>query len=185
MKRGLIKKCIGISFLALFGYLLFASVIKWSDNKGIKERLKSFDTDGMIRLNRQALSLEDFLGRYLLVILFNSECDFCQQEARDIQSNIEALGETKVLMVSTESFRQIQDFQKRFKLIHPNIQLARIEPEKAHQKFGKFSFPKLFLYNPEGDLIETFNGRTKMSTIIGELKRDGAPIIEMIPPSSE
>ena len=86
-------------------------------------------------LNRHALSMEDFLGRYLLVILFNSECDFCQQETRDIQSNIEALDKTQVLMVSTESFALLQEFREQFELIHPNIQLARIDPEKAYQKF--------------------------------------------------
>jgi len=110
-------------------------------------------------------------NKKVVIILFNSECDHCQSELKDIRNHVEAFRAVDVLLVSTESLNEIKSFAMQSGLhTYPNFHFANISSENLHTTFGVVLFPHMYIYNTDKSLLKEFKGETKVDAIIKYIK---------------
>jgi hypothetical protein len=73
------------------------------------------------------------------------------------------------MMVSTESVEEIEAFRHQYRLLSENIHFARIKDDHVIPAFGSTSVPLILIYDASGKLLESFNGRTRVSAILKAL----------------
>lgn len=110
----------------------------------------------------------------VVFIYFNSECEYCQHEARDIKENIPAFKNAQLLFVSTEKPERIEEFAQTYKLNrYDNIYFLYDERGHFARTFDANSIPFLAIYNKDDQLVKKIKGQTTVSTILAALEKDG------------
>ena len=103
----------------------------------------------------------------VVIILFNSTCEHCLAEIEDIKKHIESFRSTDVLLVSTESPAEIRSFAEQSGLSgFPNFHFANISFDDLYERFGVASYPHIFIYDTDKNLVKEFKGETKVDAIL-------------------
>jgi len=107
-----------------------------------------------------------------LFVYFNSECDFCNSEARKIQDNLERLKSIQILFVSHEEINGIIAFAKKHQLYNKKdiVFLADTKLEFS-EIFDAKTLPFMLLYSKENELIKKFKGSTNPKKILTYLPK--------------
>ena len=102
---------------------------------------------------------------------FNSECDFCQAEIRDILRNIKKFEGIQLLFVSFEPIQKIIMFQATYKLdIYDNIVFLSDYKNTFSETFGVKTLPSSLVYDKNGKLVSRNNGVVKVDYLLKALK---------------
>ncbi len=102
-----------------------------------------------------------------VLILFNTDCDHCQREAKSIQENLESFKEYTLLFISSDSEQNIQQFSKDYKLENlPNVRFGKAEGQDVYMNFGSIPTPSIYVYSKERRFIKSFMGETPVEQII-------------------
>lgn len=112
---------------------------------------------------------EFFNGTHSIVLVhFDSGCDHCRYQANDFRKNLKLFADAKIIMLSTETWDAIWEFQKVMKL-DSNNQIFLFQTNEATAKaiFGSPHFPHIMIYNKKGLLLKEFRGEVK-ATVIAE-----------------
>ncbi|PKP43129.1 MAG: redoxin [Bacteroidetes bacterium HGW-Bacteroidetes-13] len=169
------KKYLKISFAIIFLFLLgflgyqFANQLKHKN--AIAENIReipafSFETMDGKMFTKAHLDSQ----KATVFIFFNSECDYCQHEAQDIQNHVEDFHETQFIFVSVEDKDRIRKFSETYQLSHYDfIHFARDPSGSFITTFDANSIPFLLIYNREGKLVEKIKGQTKAENILKKL----------------
>lgn len=114
------------------------------------------------------LNASDLIGtRPTLIVLFNSDCDYCSDEARDISDHARQLTAINTFFISVEELTDIIRFGNTHQLAgHEHIYLAKADPVDFNSTFGVVSFPRIMLYGADGKLAKDFSGVTKVESIL-------------------
>ncbi len=105
-----------------------------------------------------------------IFIYFNSECEFCNEEAEMIRNNIEKFTNIQLIFVSFEKPEAIILFSKIHKLnTYDNIYFLCDSKATFATTFDVKSLPCIVLYNKNQQLIEKIKGQTKVETILKKL----------------
>ena len=109
-----------------------------------------------------------FIKKGVPVVLFyyNADCEFCQFEAVEINQNISFFKDAQIIMVSSNTLRDIKAFAKQYGLIYPNITLLQDPKYEFVSLFGKTSVPSVFIYNTKHQLVKEYHGETKIEAIL-------------------
>lgn len=104
---------------------------------------------------------------------FNSECDYCQHDAREIQQNIASLNNIELLFISTEDPEKIEGFALTHKLdIYDNIYFLYDERGHFSRTFDANTVPFLAIYNKDNQLVKKIKGQAKVANILAALEQD-------------
>jgi len=163
-----IKIIISIFLIGIIGYLGFSIGSKLNHKKEVAERIKTIPKFSFKKLNGEAFTQKE-LNTTLpkLFIYFNSECEFCQGEAEQIQKNITQLQPIQIVMVSHESSEGIKNFAEKYHLINQkNILFLEDSTLLFSELFNAKSIPFLVLYSKNNQLIQKFKGATKIENVI-------------------
>ncbi|MEQ9285513.1 MAG: redoxin domain-containing protein [Cyclobacteriaceae bacterium] len=167
MKRKWVKKLLGFLLLAIVVLLMYATYNKLLLKHEIKQNLETLSFDHIYDLDGRPFRFPELANKIpCIIIFFNSTCDFCQNEAIDINANLERLMQIQIVMVSTESVEEIEAFRDKYKLLSENVHFARIKNDHVIPAFGSTSVPLILVYDASGKLLESFNGRTSVSAIL-------------------
>ncbi len=102
----------------------------------------------------------------LVLVLFNSECGFCQHEIAEVSENIELLSESQLIFLSTEPREVIQAFAQTYPLYtNENVIFGHVELESLLDVFTEVSFPNIFLYDAQGDFLREFKGEVRVGLL--------------------
>lgn len=172
MTRKQTKRLIGVLLLFIGLCLAYLTYSKFTRKYESKNSLENLSVGHFKKLNNQPFELSLIKNDAPLILLyFNSECDFCQKEIKDIKENINELKNTELLMVSSETPEAIKNFQSDFQLNDSNIHFAMVDEQDVFDAFGSVSVPALFIYDSEGKLVKSFKGKTKISVVLEVLKK--------------
>ena len=106
-----------------------------------------------------------------LFIYFNSECEYCNQEAQMIQESIDKFASHQLVFVSFEQPKKIASFAKKHNLLnYDNIHFVCDSKVTFATTFDIQSIPCLVLYDKNQQLIEKLKGQTKVETILKKLQ---------------
>ncbi|MFT7036222.1 MAG: thioredoxin-related protein [Parvicella sp.] len=172
MGRKHVKRLIGLGLFFIGLSLVYLTYSTFSRKNEIRKNLENLSVGHFKKLDSQPFDLCLLKNDApLILVYFNSECDYCQSEARDLKENIQGLKNTELLMVSAETSESIKQFKVDFQLDVDNIHFARVDAGDIFDTFGSVSVPALFVYDKEGKLVKMFKGKTKISVVLEVLNR--------------
>jgi len=170
MKKYL-KIIIGLTLVSIIAYLGYSISTKINHKKEVVERIQNLP-----EFSFKTISGEQFTQNEIsitlpkLFIYFNSDCDFCHAEAKQIQEHIKQLKKMQIIMVSHENSEGIKAFAEKYNLINEK-RIIFLEDEKLEfsEIFDANSIPFMLLYSKGNQLIQKFKGATKVENIINLL----------------
>ncbi|HEU5289744.1 MAG TPA: redoxin domain-containing protein [Cyclobacteriaceae bacterium] len=165
--RIVIKWVLLIVLLCTVGWLTNLAFKKVEAGKSTKERLSTMPELLLITLDSTTINVSAFIEKSLVLIYFNSECEHCRYEAKDIKNNIASFSKVSIVFMSSESLANILDFAETTGLKnHNNIFFTQISSSDAFAAFGNLSVPHIFIYGHDKKLRKEFKGETKAEAIL-------------------
>lgn len=102
-----------------------------------------------------------------ILILFNTECDHCQREAKEISEKIEAFKNYELLFIAADSVHKIDKFSRTYNLADkPNVKFGRAEFQDVFMNFGSIPTPSVYIYSRERKFVKSFQGETPVEELI-------------------
>jgi peroxiredoxin len=112
------------------------------------------------------VSVQKLPGKVALILFF-PDCDHCQREAAQIQKNIAGFKDYTLYFISSASFEDINHFASTYQLAdYKNVVFARTESKNVLDVFGPIETPTIYLYDKNGDLIESFSGEVAIEVVL-------------------
>lgn len=102
----------------------------------------------------------------VLLVYFNTECDFCKEEVGEFKSRIKELSDLQLLLVSEESQATLQEFVKNNNLNQKPFTVLQSVDNQFYKTFGATSTPYALIYQ-SGELKATYKG---LATVDAYLK---------------
>ena len=101
-----------------------------------------------------------------ILMLFNSECEHCQQEISDIVENIKSFDGIQLWFVSFEEEEATSYFLLQKGVMARNASYSFwIDPEVAYKTFGPLRFPQTFVYQ-DNQLVKSFLGPIEVNKML-------------------
>ena len=108
-----------------------------------------------------SLGIELEGDRKVIIVYFNSECDHCDWEIRQIGDHFQEFRNTKVVFVSLEPYRDAIEFLERYGLQEHFIPT---NPEMVARTFIG-GVPQIYIYE-DGNLMKKFIGEVRISLLL-------------------
>ena len=170
MKKTL-KIIIPILFTSLFGYFGYQIYSKIQHKKEVAENIKTIPKFEYQNINGGVFSNANLKKDIpTLFIYFNSECEFCNEEAAMLQKNSRQFAAVQLIFISFEKPALIKAFAAKHQLLsNDNITFLSDSKVSFAATFDVKSLPCLVLYDKNQKLIEKIKGQTKAETLIKKL----------------
>lgn len=162
MKKKIIISVIVLAVLGLGAWGGYYGYGAYQKKKLWEEGTRPFNTLTKVRegMNPVTGNPTDF-NKKTMVVLFNSECDHCQEQITVLSKRLKELEDLQLWFISFEEERQALNYLIRKKILnHPDMQLFITTPEEAKSMFGPLWMPQTFLYE-DNQLKEGFLGPVK------------------------
>ncbi len=163
--RNLFLAIVVMGLGALLSYLL-------REDAPEKESKPSFQTlTGVNRVLKPVMggAPNGFNGKTVLM-LFNSECEHCQEEIASIVANLDKFDGIQLWFVSFEEEEAVSYFLLQKGVMAHNASYSFwIDPEIAFKTFGPLKFPQTFVYQ-DNQLLTSFLGNVEIETMLDSFK---------------
>ena len=104
----------------------------------------------------------------LFVILFNPTCEHCQEQAIQLERNLDLIKKSHVLFIAASGMKEyLQYFESVTKLskYYPKLQMGIDSCNYVNNTFTYQNLPQINIYDKERKLLRTFVGETSMDTL--------------------
>lgn len=162
------KRLIALMVLGLFLFLAFRFIGKLETKIEAKNNIQSLpnihmvDTDNTDFTNSQ---LNDDLATVL--IYFNSECHYCQEEAKNVQQNLALLKNIQLVFISKEGLEIIWQFSVAYELYkQPNIYFLYDRDGHFFNVVNVPTIPYVLIYNKDKQLLKEQSGQITVKGIL-------------------
>ena len=104
-----------------------------------------------------------------IFVLFQPDCDHCQEEAIFIEQRLEDFKDYTLYFISSADAQSITAFAENFNLHKKeNVRFAWTSTEGVLNHYGPIQTPSVYIYS-NGRLKQSFNGQTDVQNIIDAL----------------
>ena len=157
-----------IIVVGFLGYLLYHVFVKIQHKNEVEKNLQNIPDFSFKTLENKNFTNNNLaLNEYTIFIYFNTECNYCQYEAKSISENIASFKGTQLLFVSTEGTNVIKGFAKNYNLLNqPNITFLHDYTHTFSSRFDANSIPFLLVYNKNQALVKKHKGQLKVEAIL-------------------
>jgi peroxiredoxin len=171
MKKYL-KIILPVLFMGLFGFLIFQITSKINHKKEVAENIKTIPKFSFQNINGGVFTDQNIIKNTpTIFIYFNSECEFCNEEAEMIKENLEKFSNFQLIFVSFEQPELIKTFAEKHQLInYDKINFLSDTKVSFAPTFDVKSLPCLVLYDKNRQLIEKIKGQIKPEILLKKLK---------------
>ncbi len=154
-----------ISVLVYFGYGIYSKI---QEKKATAERIEQIPDFTFATLESQDFTKNELTeGSTTIFLYFNSECEFCQEEAKGISDSVESFKNTQLLFISREAPDTIKKFADFYTLsTYDNIRFLHDQRGDFTRLFGATTIPYSLVYDVNQNLIEKFKGFVKVENLI-------------------
>ena len=102
-------------------------------------------------------------------VLFQPECDHCQEEAIQIEQRLQEFRNYTLYFISSAPMEQIDGFARNFGLHEKeNVKFAWTSTQGVLDHYGPIPTPSVYVY-ADGRLRQSFKGQTPVDTILKSL----------------
>jgi peroxiredoxin len=169
--KSTIKKIIPVLFLVILGFLTFQITSKIKYKNEVAENIKTIPEFSLQNIKGGSFTNENLIKNTpTLFVYFDSECEFCNEEAEMIQQNIDKFSTIQLIFISIENPDKIKEFAIHHKLInYDKINFLSDTKISFAPTFDIKSLPCLVLYDKDQHLIEKIKGQIKPEVLIEKL----------------
>lgn len=100
----------------------------------------------------------------LMIVYFNPHCEVCQEETKEIMSNIDYFKGIQIVMISPNTQEELAAFSKQYNLAS-QILLLQDPDDVFYKQFKATGYPSLYLYDQKKNLITNFESQTDIEEI--------------------
>lgn len=157
----------------VFIFAAIAAICLWNCDQASKKSAENpnEEINELPYLDYKTLSGESSSTRNLpgasILILFNTDCDHCQREAKEIAEKSEAFKNYELLFIAADSVHHIENFAKTYNLTNkPNIKFGQAEFQNVFVNFGSIPTPAIYVYSRERKFVKSFLGETPVEEVI-------------------
>lgn len=167
------KIILPILFLSVLGFFGYQIVQKVNYKKAVAAHIKTIPNFRYQKLSGGAFTQNSLKKNTpTLFIYFNSDCNYCNEEAQMIRESIDKFSSFQLVFVSFEQPKAIQAFAQKHQLLnHDNIHFVCDTKVTFATTFDVKSLPCLVLYDKNQQLIEKSKGQTKIPTLLKKLNQ--------------
>lgn len=148
--------------------IIFSSCSVKKQQEPLQHQVLSNDlpTMSLKLLEGEQIEVRELPGNTILILFF-SDCDHCQREAKAIHERIDAFKNYTVYFISSDSLKDIQKFADDYQLnAIPNVKFGNTEVAMVIRSFGAVPTPSVYIYSSQKKLVKQFNGETDIEEII-------------------
>nr|WP_309757088.1 redoxin domain-containing protein [Flavobacterium sp.] len=171
MKKYL-KIIIPIAFISLLIFLSYQIVSKINHKKEVAANIKTIPAFKYQNLNGESFSNKNLkMDTPTIFIYYNSECEYCNEEAQMIQGSVDKFRPYQLVFISFEKPKLIKTFAQKHNLLnYDNIHFVCDTKVTFATTFDVQSLPCLVLYDKNQQLIEKLKGQTKVEVLLKKLQ---------------
>lgn len=104
-----------------------------------------------------------------IFILFQPDCDHCQEEAIQVEQRLDDFREYTLYFISSAPMEHINGFAQNFNLHDKeNVRFAWTTTEGVLNHYGPIPTPSVYIYS-NGRLKQSFQGQTDIENILSAL----------------
>ena len=162
-----------VGIVSLLTYLGYGFIIKTKEKNAIGQQIRTIPEFEILALNKKPFSDLNLKSNLNTVfIYFNSECDLCQYEAKNIKQYISDFNKTQIVFVSSEPIDYIVKFSQEYNFNeHSNVIFLHDTDGDFSKLFNIKSIPYLFIYDKDQKLIKKHKGQLNANSIIKALNQ--------------
>jgi peroxiredoxin len=171
--KNTLKIIIPVLFIVIFGFMIFQITSKINHKKKVAENIKTIPNFNFQNISGGKFTNENLIKNTpTLFIYFNSECEFCNEEAEMIKVNVEKFRPFQLIFISIEKLELIKSFAVKHKLnCYDKINFLSDTQVSFAPTFDVKSLPCLVLYDKDRHLIEKIKGQIKPEVLIKKLEK--------------
>ena len=160
-----------IGLITFVGYKVISII---NQKKQIAKNIQTIPNFSYKKINGTVFTNQNLKKNTATVfIYFNSECEFCNEEANMIEQNCSKFNNVELLFVSYEKPNSINAFATKHKLSnYDNITFICDSKTTFSTTFDVHLMPCLILYNKNQHLTEKLKGQTKVETLLKKLNQN-------------
>jgi peroxiredoxin len=159
---------ISFALILLVTTLFACSAKKEKQEKASVSTINEYPNLLLTLANGKQVSARNLEGKNIFV-LFQPECDHCQEEAVHIEQRLEEFKDYTLYFISSSPMDQITAFARNFNLDNRNnVTFAWTSTEGVLNHYGPIPTPSVYIYS-NGKLLNSFKGQTDIENIIGAL----------------
>lgn len=107
----------------------------------------------------------------LLFIFFDTHCDFCQFELKELEKQVPEFVNTDIVLVSAEPLDTLRKFDKNHKFKnYLNCGIYHCPYGNLQKYFGKLVSPVALIYGVDRKLIKRFIGGTRIDEMLNVIR---------------
>jgi peroxiredoxin len=108
----------------------------------------------------------------LIINYFNTHCDFCFHEIKDIITHKHLFTNDNILLVSDQPIDTLIKFKKNMQIdSFPFITIGKVNYPDFVEKFGNVIPPTTFIYDSNKRLIKKHKGQVRAPVVADDIKK--------------
>ena len=163
-----------VTFIGIFLFLGFRIISQIIHKNEVAQNIKSIPVFSYQNINGENFTNQSLKKETAVIfIYFNTECDYCINEAQMIKENITQFKDVQLVFVSFENPELIKKFAQKHQLItYDTIYFLSDNKVSFSTTFDSPSMPSMILYNKKHQLIAKIKGQTKVSTLLKKINAE-------------
>jgi thiol-disulfide isomerase/thioredoxin len=170
MKKYL-KIILVIAFISILSFFAYEIITKINHKKEVAENIKTIPKFSYGNIKGGNFTYQNLKNDTpTLFVYFNTECEYCNEEAEMIKENADKFKKVQLIFISFEKPDLIKTFATKHQLSHyDNILFLYDNKVSFATTFDVKSLPYLVLYDKNQKLIEKIKGQTKTEILLKKL----------------
>lgn len=154
-----------VGLLGFLGYKVFTKIQDKKETASLTETLPEF---ALTDLAGQMFTNSDLkANKTVLLIFFNTNCEYWQYEARDIQENLSDFKDAHLVFISSQEITETKSFSKSYQLYnYDNVYFLHDQGAALADAVEANSIPYMLVYDKEHNLLNRFKGQTRASNLL-------------------
>ena len=170
------KLLIGIilSVLIFASVFIFNIMTRLDQKKEANELIQNLPNFELFSMKNHKLTKSNLeYNKPVILVFFDSTCEYCQHEAKEIKKNIELFSKTQIVFISAENLETIERFSLEYKLHnYDNIYFTADRDGQFASRVEATTNPYILVYDSKHKLLKRFKGQTKAEAILNLLQVD-------------
>ncbi|KAF2331018.1 TlpA family protein disulfide reductase [Flavobacterium ginsenosidimutans] len=172
--RKSLKSIFILLFVSTFLFLGYQILSKINYKKEVQQNIKTIPKFSYQNIKGGIFTNENLKTETpAIFVYFNTECEYCKEEAQMIHQNIKKFVSVQIIFISSEKNQQIKNFAQNHQLTnYDNVHFLCDSKVTFANTFDVNSIPSIILYDKNHQLIEKIKGQTKPEILIKKLNAE-------------
>lgn len=168
------KKIFGVSIiivLTMFSLVFLLNQQSRINNitKNITDKTTFFPVINLSSINHNKATSSNLLksSNNKVVVIFNSECDHCNNQINEFINNASKTKDLSVIFISTEPISLLRIYANKVGIDRfNNLQMYHMDFKTLTETFDTSVLPTIYLYNFDNKLVRKFKGEISLDNLI-------------------